>query len=107
MAWERTTEEGWPWFDQESQTLVIGHPEPDFRIDVAPMIFNDRIVVSFKEDYPHFTVAGFCYDKGLPAVLAAIAWLNGWGEMDVPVGFKKEAFNELPARFGKGVGVHG
>ena len=98
MPW--ASDQPYPWPDPYSKTLVIGHCG-DFRVDVMPMIFNDRVVVLHKDSYETSVIAGFCYDKGAPALAAAIVWVANWDEMDVPVGFKKEAFNALHL-YGKG-----
>lgn len=100
MPWDNPEAE-YPWPDKNTFTMVFGHVG-DFRIDVAPMIFNDRLLVNHRSDYPYFVVAGFCYDKGGLAAIAAMAWLANWEEFDVPPGFKKIAVNDLPA-YGKGL----
>jgi hypothetical protein len=55
------------------------------------MIFNDRVLLTMRADYPYFTVGGWCYDKGPAAALAATAWDPD--TEPAPAGFKKEAFN--------------
>ena len=94
MAWDVGEDGIYPFFDPETQTSVMGHRE-DFRVEVWPMIFNDRVGVTHRSGYPHSLVAGFCYDKGGAAVVAAIVWLHNWDTMLVPPGFKKVAFNSL------------
>lgn len=61
-------------------------------VSVTPMIFNDRVLLTHKErDYPYGCTAGWCYDKGGAAVLAALAW--NVDTEDEPAGFKKCAFD--------------
>lgn len=56
---------------------------------VTPMLFNDRVLISTHEEMDYFWTAGWCYDKGAAAVLAANAF-DPETETD-PVGFKKLA----------------
>lgn len=58
-------------------------------VAVVPMIFNDRIILCRLQDWSTEWVAGFCYDKGGAAALAALVW-NPETEQ-YPVGFKKLA----------------
>lgn len=87
------------YFDPAIGSLVI--KENDLWIvSVTPMIFNDRVLLTYRREYPTAYVSGWCYDKGGGAVLAAIAW-----DPDTefrPVGFKKEAVD----RRNGGVGPH-
>lgn len=60
-------------------------------VSVTPMIYNDRVVLSRleRDEWRTGYVAGFCYDKGGSAILAALAWDP---EVDrEPVGYKKVA----------------
>lgn len=88
MAW------GIEGLDPSTLTTVLGY-RGDLRVEVAPMIYNDRLMVTHRTGYPLSAVAGFCYDKGPAAALAGLHWLEHWDEMEVPEGFKKEAFNDL------------
>jgi hypothetical protein len=59
-----------------------------WKIQIIPMIFNDRLVLSAPDDvfgYSH----GWCFDKGGAAILAALAW--DLDTEDEPAGFKKRA----------------
>lgn len=78
----------YPYFDQETLTLVVNH-HGDWMVSVAPMIFNDRVMLTHRDAYPTFVTAGFCYDKGGAAPLAAAAW-NPLQDFR-PVGYKKIA----------------
>lgn len=102
MPW-KTPDERAPFVDLETGgTIVVGYPADDIRLDISPMIYNDRIVVTKKEDYPKTVIAGFCFDKGGAAIVAATWWLDHWDELDEPLGHKKVAFNAMPQRIGKG-----
>lgn len=91
-----------PWFDPDTKSLVVGYsPDQEFRVEVWPMLFNDRICVTHRDSWPHTVVAGFCYDKGHFAPRAAAHWLDHWDELDEPEGHKKVAFNILH-EYGKG-----
>lgn len=78
---------------------LVGHWNPgagsfrikegdDWVISIMPMIFNDRVIFSYKDEYPNYS-AGWCYDKGGAAALAAAAWDPDTQRK--PVGYKKEA----------------
>lgn len=58
-------------------------------VSVTPMIFNDRVLLTHRREYPTLWVAGWCYDKGGAAFLAAMAWDPDTER--APVGFKKLA----------------
>ena len=60
-------------------------------VSVTPMIFNDRVVLTHRRDYPLFVTAGFCYDKGGAAMLAALMWNPE--ETERPLGYKKIAYD--------------
>lgn len=73
--------------DRANGCIVVKETER-WVVSVLPMIFNDRVVIASPAEYPGYA-AGWCYDKGGAAILAALAW-----DPDVdrrPVGFKKEA----------------
>ena len=76
----------YPYYDENIHSMVYGHYE-DLMVSVTPMLFNDRVCVTRAEEYPTAYTAGWCYDKGGAAGLAAMAW-NPL-ETDEPVGFKK------------------
>jgi hypothetical protein len=44
-----------------------------YLIDVCPMLFGDRLVMTVESD-PDVYDHGWCYPKGGAAVLAALAW---------------------------------
>lgn len=77
-----------PYWDGEIQSLVIKESN-DWIISVTPMIYNDRLLFSTRRDYPISWTAGWCYDKGGAAVLAATVW-DPDTERE-PVGYKKVA----------------
>jgi hypothetical protein len=61
-------------------------------VGIMPMIFNDRIVLSeIGEWNGGLYTAGWCYDKGPAAVVAAMAW-DPESERE-PVGYKKRAYD--------------
>lgn len=92
----------YPYYDTGAGGMVICHPEPDVALVVVPMIFNDRLCVMRRADYGSGYTAGFCYDKGRQASICGVIWREFWNEWDVPPGFKKEAYNEMPRYLGKG-----
>ncbi len=80
-----------PRWDPKIESMVV-QEIGEWIVSVTPMIFNDRILLTHKErDYPYGCTAGWCYDKGGAAVLAALAW-NLETEHE-PAGFKKMAFD--------------
>lgn len=74
-------------FDTRMGAVIIKET-PDWIVAVSPMIYNDRILFALRRDYPGYT-AGWCYNKGGSAVLAALAWDPDTEH--TPVGLKKEA----------------
>lgn len=75
-------------FDEQIQSLVIKETD-EWIVSVTPMIFNDRVILTHRDQYPMTYTAGWCYDKGAAAILAAMAW-NPDEEFE-PVGYKKIA----------------
>ena len=68
-------------------------------VAVVPMIFNDRVILCRVDEWRTGITAGFCYDKGAAAAIAAQMW-DPHVDAD-PLGFKKRAFDarraeELP-----------
>ena len=62
-----------------------------FVVSWAPMLFNDRLFVTRRSDYPRTWVTAWCFDKGPAAALAAAVFDP---EVDMePPGFKKLAFD--------------
>lgn len=88
----------YPYFDEETLTKVVGH-YGDWMVSVSPMIFNDRVVLTHRSGYPLFVAAGFCYDKGGAATLAAYMWNPE--ETARPLGYKKVAYDEREAASGE------
>jgi hypothetical protein len=80
-----SVELGW---NDEVQTLVVKVTE-NWIVSVTPMIFNDRVCLASHRDWPWGYTAGWCYDKGAAAGLAAQAW-DPEKEWE-PVGWKKLA----------------
>lgn len=64
----------------------------EWYVHVRPMIFNDRIVLTRADEYPRTCTAGYCYDRGVAAFLAAMSW-NPETEKR-PKGYKKIAHEE-------------
>jgi hypothetical protein len=80
----------YPYFDLEIMSTVIRH-DGDWMVSVTAMIFNDRVMLTHRSEYPNMATAGFCYDKGGAAALAATVWNPEEGA--APVGYKKCAFD--------------
>lgn len=85
MSDREPPEVGW---DETMQSMVVKVTER-FVVSVTPMIFNDRLLLTSRDEYPDTWTAGWCYDKGAAAYLAALAW-DPEVERE-PVGFKKLA----------------
>lgn len=82
-GWENVGE-----FDPNIEAMVVRR-SADWIVSVVPMLFNNRILLSRTDEYPTFWTAGWCYDKGPAAPLAAISW-----NPDIdrePAGYKKLA----------------
>lgn len=77
-----------PHFDEEIQSTVV-YISKEWIVSVTPMIFNDRIVLTSLQEYPRSYTAGWCYQKGGAAMLAALMWDPG--EEFEPKGFIKVA----------------
>ncbi|MFS0885269.1 hypothetical protein [Aeromicrobium sp. 179-A 4D2 NHS] len=82
-GWENVGE-----YDPNIEAMVVRRSS-DWIVSVAPMLFNNRILLSRTDEYPLHWVAGWCYDKGPAAPLAAIAW-NPDTDRE-PAGYKKVA----------------
>ncbi len=77
-------------WDENIQSLVIKETD-EWIVSVTPMIYNDRVLFSYRSDYPWGCSAGWCYDKGGAAILAAVAW-DPAAERE-PAAYKKCAFD--------------
>lgn len=77
-----------PEWDEKMLSWVVQRTE-HWIVSVTPMLFNDRILLTHVAEYPHLWVAGWCYDKGGAAFLAAAVFDPEKGES--PVGYKKIA----------------
>lgn len=75
-------------FDGDVGGVIVNVTE-HWVVAVVPMIFNDRITLSTREEWRIGWTAGYCYDKGGAAALAALAWDPETEEH--PVGWKKIA----------------
>lgn len=79
-------------WDRDLRLWVVKETE-HWRVLMIPMLFNFRVVISDNR-WPVIEAgytAGWCYDKGPAAFLAAMAWDP---ETEVrPVGWKKEAMD--------------
>ena len=80
-------------------------PEAGVCIFVAPMIFNDRIIISPVEDWTTSVTAGWCYDRveasdPIAATLRTMAIAAEWDpEVDrEPRAYKKCAFDARKGR---------
>lgn len=69
---------------------------PGWVVAVVPMIYNDRVVLCSRNEWRTGYTAGFCYDKGGSAALAALAW-NPEETLN-PDGFKKIACDSRVAK---------
>lgn len=90
-----------PGWSDELRSVVV-KVTPSWIVMVTPMIYNDRVVLARRAGNEWRTgyVAGFCYDKGAAAGLAAAAWDP---EVDRdPVGFKKRACDSRSPVRGEG-----
>lgn len=79
-----------PHWDEKMQSLVVKEDD-EWIVSVSPMMLNDRICLTHRNEYPHSYTAGWCYDQGGSAVLAALVW-DHTAEPE-PAGFKKKAFD--------------
>lgn len=78
----------YPYFDERIESVVYGH-YGSWLVSVSSMLVNDRVLLTRRDQYPTQWVAGFCYDKGPAAGLAAMVWDP---EVDpYPIGFKRIA----------------
>lgn len=77
-------------WDSESGSYRIKEGE-DWVVSVCPMFFNDRILFSYRDEYPRTYSAAWCFDKGGAAALAAAVW-DPDTERE-PVGYKKVAID--------------
>lgn len=75
-------------FNAEIATTVVKVTE-HWVVCVTPMLFNDRVCLSRMEHWDTEIIAGWCYDKGPAAALAAMAWDPETEPR--PVGFKRES----------------
>lgn len=86
-GWE-PGDRAYPYWDPNIESMVYAH-HGDWLVSVSPMRFNDRVLLTHRNEYPRLWTAGFCYDKGPAAGLAAAVW----NPLDdpYPLGFKKIA----------------
>lgn len=78
------------YFDEAMGSLVIQKTD-EWIVSVTPMMFNDRVILTHKSEYPDFNTAGWCYDKGIAAICAAAVW-DIESERE-PAGYKKCAYD--------------
>lgn len=78
---------GFPW-DAKFGGWLIKETD-DWFVMVMPMLFNDRVVIGTQDERIFGYSAGWCYDKGGAALLAAAAWDPV--TQDEPAGYKKAA----------------
>ena len=78
--------------DKKLGSVIIKRTE-NWIVSVTPMIYNDRVLLTLASEYDNSPYpgweAGWCYDKGGAAVLAAVAW-DPETERE-PLGYKKLA----------------
>lgn len=69
--------------------MVVVQVTEHWVVGVVPQAYNDRVLLCSHEEWRTSWTAGFCYDRGPAAMLAAAAWdpEREW----FPVGFKKVA----------------
>ena len=78
-----------PYFDPRIESMVVRVTE-NFVVSVSPQLFNDRILLTSRlHGYPRTWLAGWCYDKGPAAMLAARVFDPE--TQHEPVGYKKVA----------------
>lgn len=73
---------------------VVVKVTDDWIVAVLPQIFNDRIALMSHYEWRHGWTAGYCYDKGAAAGLAAEVWDPETQRH--PAGFKKCAGDGRP-----------
>jgi hypothetical protein len=84
-----------PGWCEDIGSMVVKVTE-NWIVSVTPMIYNDRVLLSDRHgSWRLGWVAGFCYDKGGAAALAAMAWDPETERY--PVGYKKIAGDSRPA----------
>ena len=81
-------ERAYPYFDEQIESVVYAHHGP-WLVSVSSAIFNNRVLLTHRDEYPRRWTAGFCYDKGPAAGLAAAVWNPRTDPY--PVGFKRIA----------------
>lgn len=75
-------------WDERIGAWVVKRTE-NWIVAVAPMIFNDRILLTHVDEYPRTWTAAWCYDKGGAAFIAAHVFDPDTS--NEPAGFKKLA----------------
>ena len=85
-------EEGWNETIKAHVVTVTEH----WVVCVTPMIYNDRVLLCSVRDWDTSIVAGFCYDKGAVAAVAALIWDPE--TQHEPLGHKKVAFDSRKGR---------
>lgn len=80
------------WNDELKATII--KVTENWIVGVAPMIFNDRIILMEPDSWQISITAGFCYDKGAAAVMAALLWDPE--TQRYPEGYKKIAYDGRP-----------
>lgn len=83
-----------PYYDPAIEATVVKVTDT-WIVSWAPMLFNDRIYLTHRDQYPRLWTAAWCYDKGGSVVLAASAYDPD--TQHEPVGYKRVAADERPA----------
>lgn len=85
----------YPYYDTATASMVLKHTaDGQWMVSVAPMIFNDRVLLTHRGQWPMQWTAGWCFPKGGAAPLAAMAWDPDRDRE--PVGYIKVAADPRP-----------
>lgn len=77
-----------PYIDEPIYAVTVRHLGP-WRVSLASMAFNIRVLLTAESQYPRTWTSGFCYDPGPAPILAALSW-NPLADVR-PTGWKKIA----------------
>jgi hypothetical protein len=75
-------------WDPKLRSYVVRRTD-EWIVSVTPMIVNDRVILTHVDEYPWSYTAGWCYDKGGAAFLAARVYNPD--TMREPISYKKVA----------------
>lgn len=92
--WVGGIEAVWPpVYDEQRWTVTIGRLR-GWLVQVAPMFYNDRLLLSPEKDFTGCYDHAWCYPKGGPAVFACALWQAHRDPQ--PAGFIKRATPNRP-----------